>query len=228
MLPEFLRRLLRKHEAAKVQDEPAQPEGETSFFVRELAAGNTESLGKIFTRYDKVMIASARQLTMRYHVRGVFVEAEDVLSQTLLRLLADASEGRLSSIKNAADFWWRFYNLLRMELSALEQETRALKRGGQGRSPAPTSGGPAAPGQLRRHESEALDELVDPNPGPDDLALAALQVEVMLKHLESPFLRRIARMRQDPRHLSFAACPTGVLTGGTDLVFLFITGTVIM
>ncbi len=197
MLPEFLRRLLRKRESAKVQDEPAQPGGETSFFVRELAAGNTEALGELVIRFDKVMIATARQLTKRYHVRGVAVEAEDVLSQTLLRLLAEASEGRLSSIKNTADFWWRFYNLLRMELSALKQETRALKRGGQGRSPAPTAGSPAALGQLRRHESEALDELIDPTPGPDDLALAALQVEVMLKPLESPSLRRIARMRQE-------------------------------
>ncbi len=34
--------------------------------------------------------------------------------------------------------------------------------------------------------------------------------------------------QQDPRHPFFAACPTGVLTGETDLVFLFITGTVIM
>ncbi len=39
MLPGFFRRLLRNHEAARAQDEPPRPEGETSAYVSELAAG---------------------------------------------------------------------------------------------------------------------------------------------------------------------------------------------
>ncbi len=212
MLPEFLRRLLRKHESAKVQDEPAQPGGETSFFVRELAAGNTEALGELVIRFDKVMIATARHLTRRYHVRGAFFEAEDVLSDTLLRLLAEASEGRLDSIKNTTDFWRRFYYSLRAELRALEQETHAVKRGGQGRSPAHANGNAAAPEHCRRLDSEILARLVDKTPGPDDLALATIQVEFILRHLNGTLVKRVVAMRQEDYTTQEIAQEIGVTT----------------
>ncbi len=200
MLPGFFRRLLRNHEAARAHDEPPRPEGETSAYVSELAAGDAEALGKIFALYHEVMIKAATRLTRRYRARGVFIEAEDALSGTFVRLLADARDGRISSMRHATEFWKEFLDLLHEELLAVDRKDHALKRGGPGSAPAvftATGTIDELPSLLRRLGLDALTNMADDAPGPDDLALAKLEIEALLDHLNSPLMTEVVRMRLD-------------------------------
>ncbi len=50
---------------------------------------------------------------------------------------------------------------------------------------------------LRQVGAEILEQLADQSPGPEELALAKLEIEALLDHRNSPLVTKIVRMRLD-------------------------------
>ncbi len=50
---------------------------------------------------------------------------------------------------------------------------------------------------LRQIGAEIFEQLADQTPGPEDLALAKLEIEALLDHLNSPLVTEIVLMRLD-------------------------------
>jgi RNA polymerase sigma factor (sigma-70 family) len=178
-------------------------EFDTPDLFNKYLGGQNAAFDEVLRRHNGQMLRSASRLLRCIQMYDAAYEPEDAVASTLMMLHRCVASGKLETIQASFEFWKLFYTFLRREIRAEYGRYNAAKRTRPSRAwdawemerRYAAAGNDVPSGRGYQCRKDGLDWIFASLPPPEDLVLASLEIEEVLRSLDDPALRTITELR---------------------------------